>query len=230
MNALHLMADAAAQFRARLSQEAGCRTLSVPHFDTNGQDLRWDNLLLSANRFRRAHVETLLVPGTVCVLHVCIFPHLDDPSPIYGFDMIAGAARVTGIFLDLTPVSPQRPGLRLRDAVKPFCLDNFSIHRKLPDWGDIFSPDVLAVRPMDLAEVVRAIDLAKRALDASLAIPQGHRAPPSAVAAGQAAYVAGQRRNDHTRRMLAGWIGNEQADRFIDEVLFPSVPAEALVA
>lgn len=166
------------------------------------------------------------MPGRLSVLHVCIFPQLDDPAPIYGFDMIAGPARVTGIFLDLSPVLCGPPTLRLPEVADAGALARFSAPRSLPDWGDIFSPDVLAIRPADLDEVAQAIALAHQALDGLLARAQIVSVDPR-IAEGQARYIAGQRRNEHTARMLAGFVGAEPARQFIDEVLFPSVPVAA---
>jgi len=226
MNALPLMARAAAMFRARLGAEPGCRKLPVPAIATltSGQPaaLLWDNVLLCADSFRRAHVETFEVAERLSVLHVCIFPHLNDPLPIFGFDMIAGPSRVTGIFLDLSPVTDRLPVPSLRDVVGPAALAGFALPRTLPDWGDIFSDEMLAVRPIDLDEVSRAIALAERALDGVLRARHLPADPaPAEIAAGQVRYIAGQRRNEHTLRMLTSFIGLPSARRFIDDVLFP---------
>ncbi len=81
---------------------------------------------------------------------------------------------------------------------------------------------MLAVRPVDLEEVCQAISLAHEALDSLLKAPSlpAHVAPPE-IAAGQENYALGQRRNQHTLRMLAGFIGMHSARQFVDEVLFP---------
>ena len=226
MDALPLMARAAANFRARLGAEPGCITLPVPsvfpHDPPPSDALLWDNLLLRSDRFRRAHIETLDVAERLSVLHVCVFPHLDDPTPIFGFDMIAGPARVTGIFLDLSPVTNRLPEPSLSDVVGLPALAGFAKRRTLPDWGSIFSVDVLAVRPADLDEVSRAIFLAEKAVDGVLrsrGLPAD--AARAEIAVGQSSYAAAQRRNEHTLRMLAGFIGLVPARRFVEEVLFP---------
>jgi phycocyanobilin:ferredoxin oxidoreductase len=223
MDALPLMTRAAAEFRDRLLAEPGCEALPVPAVLNVPPDLRWHNTLLRAPTFRRAHVETFEAPGRVSVLHVCIFPHLHDPAPIYGFDMVAGSARVTGIFLDLSPVGDEPPRPRLRDILGPNELAGFATRRSPPEWGDIFSGDLLAIRPGDMRDTARAIDLAKAALHGLLAAPRVHSSAESAIAAGQTRYIAGQRRNEHTMRMLAGFVGATAAHRFITEVLFPPV-------
>ena len=125
-----------------------------------------------------------------------------------------------------SPVTAGSPVPRLRDVVDDEARAGFAVPRALPDWGDIFSDDMLAVRPTCLQEVTRAIALAEKALDGALAACRGRgEHPPADIEAGQARYIAGQRRNTHTLRMLAGFIGLGPARRFIDEVLFPLEPA-----
>lgn len=223
MQALALMNRAAAAFRDRLMAEPGCEALPVPAVLTVPPELHWQNTLLRAPNFRRAHVETFEVPGRLSVLHVCIFPHLDDPAPIFGFDMVAGSARVTGIFLDLSPIGQQPPRPSLRDMLGQDALAGFTGRRPPPEWGDIFSGDLLAIRPNDLGDVTRAIDMAKTALAGLLAAPRARAGGLATIAAGQERYIAGQRRNEHTFRMLAGFVGATAAERFISEVLFPPV-------
>lgn len=226
MNALPLMAQAAAMFCERLRAEPACAVLPAPDITCLDEpadvDLRWENVLLRSRTFRRAHVETFHVPGRLSVLHVCVFPHLDDPSPIYGFDMVAGPSRVTGIFLDLSPVILPSPAPDLSAIVDAAALSSFAIHRALPEWGDIFSNDMLAVRPVSLDEVHCALGLAQTALKAMLQAPRSFATiPKSAIVAGQNRYISGQCRNEHTFRMLSGFVGPQAARRFIDEVLFP---------
>jgi phycocyanobilin:ferredoxin oxidoreductase len=214
------MAQTAATFRSRLIAEPGGKMLPVPAIEMPPTALQLDNVLFAADTFRRANVEMFSAPGRVYGVHVCVFPHLHDPTPIFGLDIVSGPARVTGIFLDLSPVTEAPPAPRLRDVADADLFDGFSIYRDLPEWCEIFSPDALAVRPMDFDEVARAIDLAQVALEAALASSRRSSAYVDATA-GQARYVAGQRRNEHTFRMLTGFIGAGPARRFIDEVLFP---------
>jgi len=224
MNAWPIMEQAAARFADRLRAVPDAVAQHVPvHSPTNG-NLVWTNVLLTSARFRHGHVETFIVPDRISVLHVCLFPHVHDPRPIYGFDMIAGSARVTGIFLDLSPTTQEPPIPSLREICDGTGTGAFANKRALPDWGHIFSKDVLAIRPSDLEEVDRAIHLAEAALDAFLSAP-AVLSPEYAsdIIAGQARYIAAQRQNEHTFKMLAGFIGAENARNFVDEVLFPTV-------
>lgn len=220
---------AAAALEARLCAMPGLREAPDPvaGLPGEGERFRWRNLIAAAPAFRRAHLEWLEVPGRLAVLHLCIFPHLEDATPVLGFDVVAGHARVTGAFLDLSPVVPGPPRPSLADLVGADALAGFAEPRARPDWGDIFSAEFLAVRPDGPAELARVLDLAEQALDgtlAHLAAGRGRGADPDAVAEGQAAYVAGQRRNEHTPRMLAGLVGAEAARRFVEDHLFPAPP------
>ena len=229
MNALPMMQRAAVQFADRLRLVPGAIERHVPDYAPSTETLQWTNVLLESGRFRHGHVETFVVADRLSVLHVCLFPHLDDPGPIFGFDMIAGPARVTGIFLDLSPTTGQADGPGLGEVRAAQGVGAFQHPRVLPEWGDIFSADCLAIRPADLDEVARAIHFAQAALDACLTGTRVRAPDRSAeVSAGQARYIAAQRRNEHTFRMLAGLIGPDKARGFIDQVLFPAVPELAI--
>ena len=221
-----LIADAAGAFAALLRARPGVRRLPDPAVPQR-PDLHWRNLLLAGPGFRRAHVEDLSVPGRLAVLHVCVFPHLDDPAPVFGFDLVGGPARVTGVFMDLSPVLPDRPTLRLGDVLAAAEIDRLGERRAVPPWGDIFSDDFVALRPHGLAEVARLGALGQVALAGFLdaLAPGTVPAARSLIAAGQDGYGAAMRQNTHTLRMLAGLIGGDPARRFIDEVLFPLATA-----
>jgi phycocyanobilin:ferredoxin oxidoreductase len=225
------MGEAARSISARLRAQAGAMPLDLPEIPAPPGALLWRNTLLAASGFRRAHVEELVLPDRLSVLHVCIFPHVNDRRPIYGFDMVAGFARITGIFLDLSPVTTAPTSPSLQTLVDPSTRARLGVRRDLPEWGDIFSNHMVAVRPSTDEEAGCAMSLADYVLDAWLATPRIPTAPgDDRVRAGQARYIAGQRRNIHTYRMLTGMIGEVEARRFIDQVLFPEVPAESMLA
>lgn len=217
-NALPLLDRAADTFQSRLKAAPGSQPLPEPSVGPLPSGLTWRNVLMKGQKFRRAHLETFNVAGRLSVLHVCIFPHLSDPSPIFGFDVVAGPARVTGIFLDLSPVVDREPKVSLHEILGRPC---FQERRAPPSWGNVFSPDFLAIRPVDLQEVESAIDMAVTAMDHLLTMPRQAAATSSRIAQGQDRYIRAQRQNEHTFRMLSGFIGPSAARAFIDQVLFP---------
>ena len=60
--------------------------------------------MFSSVRYRRAHISTInaIETNKLFLLHVTIFPHLHDPSPIYGFDIVCGPTKVSGAFHDFS--------------------------------------------------------------------------------------------------------------------------------
>lgn len=225
MNSWLIMEQAAIRFANRLQSVPDAVAKQVPLPCEIDPKIIWTNFLLTSPQFRHGHVETFVVPDRISILHVCLFPHLDDPAPIFGFDMIAGPARVTGIFLDLSPTADDGADPRFHDVCLALKTAAFAQRRSLPEWGHVFSEHVLAIRPTDLDEVSRAIALAEAALEIFL-----NRSPVSlpehcaVITAGQARYIAAQRQNEHTFKMLAGFTGKAYARKFIDQVLFPDIP------
>ena len=51
---------------------------------------------------RRANLDVIDATESkkLFMMHLCIFPHVFDKAPIYGFDIIAGTNKITGAFLD----------------------------------------------------------------------------------------------------------------------------------
>jgi hypothetical protein len=71
----------------------------------NQPDNGWINRVWSNNSVRRAHIDVVDARNTkgLWMMHVCCFPALNNDSPIYGFDVIAGKNKMTGAFHDFSP-------------------------------------------------------------------------------------------------------------------------------
>jgi phycocyanobilin:ferredoxin oxidoreductase len=217
-----MMRQAALRVRARLEAVAGLTQLAPPAVPPHDPRLVWRNTLFSGAKLRRGHIELFEIPGHFAVLHVCLTPQTHSAAPIFGFDMVAGTAQATGIFLDFSPTCPGPPVPALRDAMPPTALTAFAQYRPRPAWGDCFSEDFFAIRPASMAEAATAVALAETALDHYLRHLDDAAYVRGTVAQdGQAAYARAQRRNPHTFRMLSGHVGASAAREFIDEVLFP---------
>lgn len=187
--------------------------------------LAWRNTLLATASLRHLHVEFFALPGEIGVLHLCAFPRLDLALPILGFDVIAGRERATGCFLDFSPTVPgAEPVIDAWAEGLAAPRAGLGETRVLPEWTAIFSSRVVAVRPGGPAQFQAALELGEASL---LALAGAHAAPadPAAMRAAQQRYMDAQRRNERTRRMLAGCIGPDLADAFIAQCLFPDVVA-----
>lgn len=179
------------------------------------EDFGWENTIWRSQKFRRAHVE-IFRNGVIMVLHVTVFPHVHDPCPIYGFDIVTGPEKAAGAFLDRTPTTENwSPSVV---ATYPF-----KDRKKLPEWASIFSDKFLAIRPVDHEEMDEVLALAERALASYLAVVGGIRMNYPKIAEAQNAYCLGQRQNAKTMQILERMLGPERARYFMDEVLFPLV-------
>ena len=78
----------------------------------NRPDSGWINRVWANDSVRRAHIDVVDARDSkgLWMMHVCIFPTLDNPAPIYGFDVIAGKNKMTGAFHDFSPsADPDHP-------------------------------------------------------------------------------------------------------------------------
>lgn len=175
-------------------------------------DYGWENHRYVSPRFRLAHVE-LFNQDKFMVVHCCVFPHVNDPTPIFGFDVIAGEKKVTGVFMDLSP-TVKEPA--------PFHNLTFTHQRERPEWGGIFSQNWIACRPTE-SEMFAIVDESQRLLKHYLGIVGKETDDEAAIRAGQNRYCEQQRQNEHTLKALKNLIGPERAREFMDTVLFPTV-------
>lgn len=176
------------------------------------KDYGWENHRYTSPLFRMAHVE-IFNRDRFMVLHCCVFPHTDDPSPIFGFDAIAGDSKITGLFMDLSPtgLGPQVPFTDLAVASQ----------RARPGWGRIFSDHWIACRP-EREEFLAICGESTRVLSRYLADLRRESVGGHVVTDMQDRYCLQQRRNDHTLRAIRNLLGEELAREFVTEVLFPT--------
>lgn len=184
-------------------------------------DFPWSNLVWASNSFRRAHLDVVDVRETkkLFMMHLCIFPHTNDPSPIFGFDLIAGPKKVTGAFHDFSPVGEHFLNQWFKDRTSML---TWSKQRELPDWAkQIFSGSMIAAGnitdPEELQVLVNAVlsnldtyleDIGTRTRGDFL--PQQNR------------YCHFQKQNPHTPKVMQSLgFDEETVNRFIQDCLFP---------
>jgi hypothetical protein len=178
------------------------------------EDFGWENMRWFSSEFRLAHVERFRQPK-FSVLHTVIFPHVTDPSPIFGFDIIASDTKVTGVFLDRSPtISDWGP---LSDM-------EFMKQRERPEWGTIFSEHWIACKP-DHTECVQICDMACDLLTSYLtSLSEIHTTPlVHAVIQAQNNYSLQQRKNIHTTQVIKKLLGDQRGTHFIENILFPVI-------
>jgi hypothetical protein len=162
------------------------------------------------------------------MMHVCVFPVLTNDGPIYGFDVISGAKKMTGAFHDFSRSSggEQHPMIEgYKEAVADFIP---SKRRKLPEWAEnIFTDSMIAAGNVATQEEATAIvDLALNNLRAYFGEIGSFTgtADPEKTAEAQNYYCHNQQQNPHTPRTMKSLGLNEaDVDKFCTDMLFPKL-------
>ena len=207
--------------RATEFQEPG-----LAHFNN---DL-WVNRVWRNDDVRRAHIDVVDARDSkgLWMMHVCVFPVLNNDGPIYGFDVIAGKNKMTGAFHDFSASSgginhPMIEGYK--EAVADFIPKK---QRQLPEWAtNIFTDKMLAAGNVNSeGEAVAILELAQDTLRAyfdEIGAFTGSGIREEVIAA-QNYYCHNQQQNPHTpRTMKSLGLNEEDVDRFCTDMLFPKI-------
>ena len=195
----------------------------------NKPDSGWINRVWSNNSVRRAHIDVVDARETkgLWMMHVCCFPDLQNDSPIYGFDVIAGAKKMTGAFHDFSPSSnlehPMIDGYK--ESVEDFIPKK---QRELPQWAkNIFTDKMLAAGNVNTEE--EAVAIIQIALDnlrawfQEVPLSDGN-AQIEIVSAAQNYYCHNQQQNPHTPNVMKSLgLPEEDVDIFCRDMLFPKL-------
>lgn len=192
-----------------------------------GQDYEWHNQLWSSPAYRRAHLQVVDKRDThkMYIVHCTIFPHYNDPSPIWGFDAVCGMNKITGAFHDFSisgdPSGPMY--LWFKDKVNGI---EWNKPRDLPEWARmIFSPAMIAAGNLQkISEIDQLCDTAKNTLDFYLKNIGFDQQSGADYHMAQNKYCYWQKQNPHViRSMVSMGIDEAKMKRFVNEVLFPEI-------
>ena len=187
----------------------------------------WHNVLWSSTRYRRAHVEVVDNRDThgIYILHTTIFPHFNDPSPIFGFDAVCGKNKITGAFHDFSHSGDKQSFMYLWFKARAHDLE-WNNPRELPEWAQqIFSPAMVAAGNLqEDSEIDQLCDLAKTTLDFYLANVGYDQQDVASYEMAQNRYCHWQKKNPHVvRSMVSMGVPEHTMTQFVHEVLFPEV-------
>jgi phycocyanobilin:ferredoxin oxidoreductase len=195
----------------------------------NQPDNGWINRVWSNNSVRRAHIDVVDARNTkgLWMMHVCCFPALNNDSPIYGFDVIAGKNKMTGAFHDFSPSAtidhPMIDGYK--ESVEDFIPKK---QRELPEWArNIFTDKMLAAGNVNSEEeAVAIINIALNNLRAWFQeVPQFDGfGDTTLVTASQNYYCHNQQQNPHTPNVMKSLgLNEDDVDKFCSDLLFPKL-------
>lgn len=175
--------------------------------------------------WRKADVDILDMRENkkLWMMHVCIYPHFNDPSPIFGWDVISGPKKITGAFHDFSPIYPRHFIIKqFEENVKDFIP---SKQRELPDWAKaIFSGSMIAAGNIKSDEELdKLLEVVWSNLNFFLD-NVGFYTTGKDFTDQQNFYCQMQKKNPHTPRVMES-LGVERllVERYINECLFPEI-------
>ena len=187
----------------------------------------WVNRVWTSDSYRRAHVDVVDARETrgLWMMHCCIFPHLHNPAPIYGFDVIAGRNKITGCFHDFSPAGDEDHPL-----IEWFAETNRDLQwkkvRKLPEWAErIFTGSMIAASNVQQPEELEQIfTMVKKTTAHYLSAVAETNNTAKSTRDQQNYYAQNQKQNPHTPRVMTSLGLNEDDVRiFVQECLFPEI-------
>lgn len=187
----------------------------------------WVNRVWSSEAYRRAHIDVVDARETkgLWMMHCCIFPHIHNSAPIFGFDVIAGSRKITGCFYDYSPtVDKNHPMCEWFDnEVEKF---SWRKERVLPDWAQrIFSKSMVAAgNVQEESELEQIFEMAKMGVDHYVNTVSETNNSVLDATFEQNYYAQNQKQNPHTPRVMASLgLDEEDVRVFIQECLFPEI-------
>lgn len=190
------------------------------------------DLVFSSLRYRRAHISIVDARETknIWMLHVTVFPHYNDPSPIYGFDIVAGPNKVSGAFHDFSISGDSTSPMWLWFNAQTAVLD-WNKKRELPEWAEqIFSKAMVAIGAVGEEELDKFIALGLKTLGFYLKNVGIDQQSGADFHMAQNRYCRYQKQNPHTPRVLQNLGFTEQEARnFVSQLLFPETSETAIV-
>lgn len=187
----------------------------------------WINRVWTSNLYRRAHIDVIDARESkgLWMMHCCIFPHIHNPAPIYGFDVIAGRNKITGCFHDFSPAGENEHPLIhwFADQVKDL---NWNRLRDLPDWAErIFTPHIItASNVKEKSELEQIFDIANRSVAYYLDNVAETNNTVENTTEAQNYYAYNQKLNPHNPRVMTNLgLDEEEVRIFVQDCLFPDL-------
>lgn len=192
------------------------------------KDLRfenWNDTFWKSDVVRKCHLKTIVPENNkgLWLMHVNVFPREGVELPILGFDIVAGPRKITGSFMDFSPLYgfPHPYNEYMETVVNGL---EWNKPRELPEWAkEIFSKDMIAVGNISTEnELNQFIYTTSHLLDHYL-----NNLKENAFESGRDTntqlnkYCKNQKMNPHLHRsILAMGISEEDKNTYINEILF----------
>jgi hypothetical protein len=200
---------------------------------TSDNSSGWQNYIYTGPSYRRAHVEIVDFREThkIYILHSTIFPHFNDPSPIWGFDAVCGPNKITGAFHDFSEAGDPTHFMMkwFSEETKNY---GWRKPRQLPPWAQaIFSPSMIAAGNIQEGEELEDLcSIALKSVDYYVKNVGETQEWPNDFHMAQNKYCYYQKQNPHViKSMVAMGISEIEMIKFVNEVLFPETLVSSFV-
>lgn len=188
----------------------------------------WKDSFWHSASIRKAHLKTILPENEkgLWLMHVNVFPKPGVELPILGFDIVAGPKKITGSFMDYSPLHGfDHPYHQyMENKVKNL---EWNKKRELPEWAqEIFSPNMIAVGNINTKQELEQfisvttdlLDYYLNNLNSGVFVSKRNTTPILNK------YCINQKKNPHLHRsILAMGISEEDKDRYVDDILFDEI-------
>jgi hypothetical protein len=199
-----------------------------PKYDDGMRFPGWRDTFWKSDIVSKAHLKTIVPENGrgLWLMHVNVFPKPGIELPILGFDIVAGPKKVTGSFMDYSPLHGYPHPYTDFMAKKVESLEWVKA-RELPPWAqEIFSENMIAVGNINTdEELEQFIEVTSCLLDYYLenmdqnAFESNRDTTPLLNK-----YCTNQKLNPHLHRsILAMGISEEDKNRYVDNVLFEEI-------
>jgi phycocyanobilin:ferredoxin oxidoreductase len=187
----------------------------------------WVNRVWTSGSYRRAHVDVVDARESkgLWMMHCCIFPHLHNDAPIFGFDVIAGKNKITGCFIDYSPNGDNEHPMCDWFAEEAATLEWYRT-RKMPEWAErIFSGSIIAAgnvqKEEELEQILAVAETSVSHYLETVGETNNHVLPTKQH---QNYYAQNQKCNPHTPRVMVSLgLSEEDVQVFIQNCLFPEI-------
>lgn len=187
----------------------------------------WVNRVWCSEHYRRAHIDVVDARSSkgLWMMHCCIFPHIHNSAPIFGFDVIAGKNKITGCFIDYSPTADRNHPM-IEYFAEEVSRYEWIRKRELPEWAQrIFSPHMVAAgNVQDESELSQISSLANILVNHYLETVGETNHKVADTTFEQNYYAQNQKQNPHTPRVMTSLgLNEEDVKVFIQKCLFPEI-------
>jgi hypothetical protein len=188
----------------------------------------WTDTFWHSDEVYKAHLKTIVPEDGkgLWLMHVNVFPDPSVELPILGFDIVAGPKKITGSFMDYSPLHgfPHPYNDYMKQTVENL---EWNKPRELPDWAkEIFSENMIAVGNINTEEeleqfIMVTSDLVKHYLNN---LEQNAFKTNRNITPILNKYCQNQKLNPHLHRsILAMGISEKDKDEYVNNVLFEEI-------